>query len=293
MTWKPHYRIRLSDMDRAIIEELAVAEYHALPTLRALFGRDGSAYLERRLVRLTERGFLMRIELNNPRDFGRYAYYLGKKGIDEARLGDGDCCRLMRILRRGSGRSPGRMTHDLYRAKLRTHLLLDPTLRLERWMQRRDAAVVGAIRVGEKSVEKCIEPDCLFSYGKGGEERVCFLEVDMASYPVERSSLDQGSSVYEKLLVYESVLSDRDLKTGRRWRLEHLGVPDSRILFFKPSTLSSNLQLASQRFRRVREVVVREELKALQKRVLFADDGWQSFGEPFRVEDHERNGLSL
>jgi hypothetical protein len=289
MAWKKHYNVRLSKNDFSLFDEIAVAEYHPLSTLNLLFGRGKGLYVRKRLMYLVEKLYLNRIPIAPAHGLGSHAFYLAQKAIEELRADDDTKERLRRINRRGNDRTDGRKLHDYYRAVVRTRLRLDKSLSLDRWVQRREAGMLGEVPDGEKKAQRGTEPDCFFTLGNGNAYA---LEVDLATYAVERASLDQGSSILEKLLVYESVLSDRDCN-GKRWRIDHLGVPFFAPLFFKPRTNSANPDLATQRFQNTRRVIKKNDLKEVRRAILFADDAWQEWGQPFQVEDYRRRRFAL
>lgn len=213
--------MRITPIAYRILEELFLAEYHTLESLcRALapasesrisallgqFGRRDYIYRKPLYPRLDSRGSLVSTRV----------YMLGLKGLDELEMSDQIRNRARPRVRAGKDVSDRTLKHDVLRSKFRSFLLARERkgdFGISRWTLRTDLDLV----VHYNDRELRIRPDAFFSLTKNGKERHYFLEVDQASYPVERSDPGAGSSIGGKFEQYASLM-ERD-RHGQLWRL--------------------------------------------------------------------------
>ena len=211
----------ITPKDRLVLEEILVSEYHTHETLRDALGIEGSgAGLHKRLMALAKHQYVLRRPMADDRFGGAggtyNVYILGHKALDEIDADPGVLSRYRARVRSAQNAKGTNIPHDLLRSRFRNALLAGQRRYewiLDRWIIKRELELYGHWNEREHQ----IQPDAFFTLILDGWARHYFLEVDTASYPVERSDPDGGSSIRGKLAMYESLYERKD---GRLWRLD-------------------------------------------------------------------------
>lgn len=285
--------IQLSQRDKAIFEELAIAIYHDTQGLHDLFSPDvkstRNSRLSKRLRELTQAGYLLRTKYRDYAFLGTYVYYLGKKGIDVLDVDPAIHNRLYNHSRATKELKGPTLRHNVLRSTFRISMLKSG--QLNKWIQeQRGFPITGEFdHPSLGTITKDVNPDAFFTLG--GTHHY-FLEVDMRTESVRASTSKRLGAIEKKLRLYNSLLADTD-RDGARWRLAPLRINYFKLLFLKKSSHSKNEHLNTQPFETIRALLSEPEFSHIRKAMLFLHEDSLTNGSPILAEDFAGKSVPL